>query len=35
MLVLLCGGLLGLLGAGVAVQRYLRQFRLPESGVAG
>jgi cell division transport system permease protein len=34
LLVLLCGGLLGLLGAWVAVQRYLRQFRLPESGGA-
>jgi cell division transport system permease protein len=35
LLVLLCGGLLGLLGAGVAVQRYLRQFRLPEGGGSG
>jgi cell division transport system permease protein len=35
LLVLLCGGLLGLLGAWLAVQRYLRQFRLPESGEAG
>jgi cell division transport system permease protein len=35
LLVLLCGGLLGLLGAWLAVQRYLRQFRLPESGGAG
>ena len=31
LLVLLSGGLLGLLGAWVSVQRYLRQFRLPES----
>jgi len=30
LLVLLSGGVLGLLGAGVSVQRYLRQFRLPE-----
>jgi cell division transport system permease protein len=29
--VLISGGLLGLLGAWVAVQRYLRQFQLPES----
>lgn len=34
-LVLLCGGLLGLLGAWASVQRYLRQFRLVESGAAG
>ena len=34
LLVLLCGGLLGLLGAWLAVQRYLRQFRLPESSGA-
>jgi cell division transport system permease protein len=33
-LVLVCGGLLGLLGAWVAVQRYLRLFRLPESGAS-
>jgi cell division transport system permease protein len=31
LLVLLGGGLLGLLGAWVSVQRYLRQFRLPEA----
>jgi len=30
--VLACGGLLGLLGAWLAVQRYLRQFRLSEPG---
>jgi cell division transport system permease protein len=35
LLVLLGGGLLGLLGAWVSVQRYLRQFRLPESRAAG
>jgi cell division transport system permease protein len=35
LLVLLFGGWLGLLGAWMAVQRYLRQFRLPESGGAG
>lgn len=31
LLVLLSGGILGLLGAFVSVQRFLRQFRLPES----
>ena len=30
--VLASGGLLGLLGSWLAVQRYLRQFRLPEQG---
>jgi hypothetical protein len=30
--VLVCGGLLGLLGAWLAVQRYLRQFRLADQG---
>ena len=30
--VLVCGGLLGLTGAWLSVQRYLRQFRLPERG---
>jgi len=35
LMVLLSGGLLGLLGAGVSVQRYLRQFRLPEPGAKG
>lgn len=34
-LVLLGGGLLGLLGAWLAVQRYLRQFRLAEGRAAG
>jgi len=31
-IVLVCGGLLGLLGAWLAVQRYLRQFRLADQG---
>lgn len=35
LLVLASGATLGLLGAGLSVQRYLRQFRLPESGDRG
>jgi len=32
LLVLAAGGVLGLLGAGLSVQRYLRQFRLASAG---
>jgi len=35
LLVLVIGAILGLLGAGLSVQRYLRQFRLVESGRHG
>jgi len=35
LLVLLVGGVLGLLGAWLAVQRFLRLFRLPEPGTRG